>query len=126
MRGVKIVSKIACSCGNMLPDISDRQSFKGYILSDKELFPFYDLADEMIESPHPDKEELCMTFRREFGGGYIRLKRIYQCFECGRILVENEDGEFSVFAPEGHNDTKVLDFSVGERSGLVKRNSGKR
>lgn len=115
------MSKIACSCGNLIPDISDRQSFKGYILSDKELFPFLDFADEMIESPHPDKEELCMTFRKEIGAGYIRLKRVYQCFECGRILIENDDGEFSVFAPEGYNNTPVLDFSEGKRSGIVKR-----
>lgn len=119
------MSKITCSCGCVIPDIGDHQSFKGYILSDKQLFPFYDLADEMIESAHPDKEELCMTFRKEFGRGYIRLKRVYQCFECGRILIENEDGEFAVFAPEGHDDTKVLDFSEGERSGIVKRKSRK-
>ena len=117
------MSKIACVCGELIPDVGDGQSFKGYILSDKELFPLYDLADEMIESDHPDREELCMTFRSEFGTGYIRLKRVYQCFECGRILIENEDGEFSVFAPEGHDDTKVLDFSAGKRSGIVKRKS---
>ena len=120
------MSKIACVCGNPIPDIGDHQSFKGYILSDKELFPFYDFADEMIESPHPDREELCMTFRKEIGTGYIRLKRVYQCFECGRLLIEDVDGEFAVFAPERHNDTRVLDFSEGKRSGIVKRNSGKR
>lgn len=117
--------KIVCVCGNPIPDISDGQSFKGYILSDKELFPFYDFADEMIESDHPDREALCMTFRKEVGAGYIRLKRVYQCFECGRILIENEDGEFSVFAPENHDNTKVLDFSAGERSGIVKRDRKK-
>ena len=109
----------------MIPDISDSQSFKGYILSDKELFPFLDFADEMIESPHPDREELCMTFRKEIGTGYIRLKRVYQCFECGRLLVEDKEGEFAVFAPEGHNDTRVLDFSEGKRSGIFKRNPRK-
>lgn len=119
------MSKIICGCGCVIPDIADSQSFKGYILSDKQRFPLYELADELIESSHPDREELCMTFRKEVGTGYIRLKRVYQCFECGRILIENEDGEFAVFAPEGHNDTSVLDFSEGVRSGIVKRNGGK-
>lgn len=109
------MSKIVCSCGNLIPDISDGQSFKGYILSDKELFPFFDFADEMIESSNPDKDELCMTFRSEVGTGYIRLKRVYQCFECGRLLIESEGGEFSVFVPEGHDNTKVLDFSPNKR-----------
>ena len=83
------MAKICCPCGVCIPDISDHQSFKGYILSDKQLFPFYDFADEMIESSHADKEELCMTF--------------------------------PVFVPEGHDDTRVLDFSEGKRSGIVKR-----
>lgn len=104
------MSKIICGCGNVIPDIHDGQSTKGYILSDKELFPLYDLADELIESPRPDREELCMTFRREVGAGCIRLKRVYQCYECGRLLIENENGGFNVFVPEGHNDTNVLDF----------------
>lgn len=120
------MSKISCVCGCIIPDIGDGQSYKGYILSDKQLFPFYDFADEMIESNHPDKEELCMTFRNEVGTGYIRLKRVYQCFECGRILIENEDGEFSIFAPENHDNTKVLDLAVGERSGIVRRNRRKK
>lgn len=120
------MSKIQCPCGCVIPDIGDGQSFKGYILSDKQRFPFYDFADEMIGSSYPDKDELCMTFRKEVGTGYIRFKRVYQCFECGRMLIENENGEFTVFTPEGHNDTRVLDLSAGERSGIVKRNSSRK
>lgn len=120
------MSKISCVCGNLIPDIGDGQSFKGYILSDKQRFPFYDFADEMISSANPDREALCMTFRKEVGTGYIRFKRVYQCFECGRILIENEDGEFSVFAPEDHGNTAVLDLDVGKRSGIVKRNSSRK
>ena len=116
------MSKIVCRCGKVIPDICDGQSAKGYIISDKELLPLYDFADELIVSPHPDREALCMTFRKEVGAGYIRLKRIYRCFECGRLLIENGDGGFDVFAPEGHTDTMVLDFSPGTRSGMVKRN----
>lgn len=115
------MSKIVCSCGNVIPDIRDGQSAKGYILSDKELLPLYDLADEMIESTHPDRVELCMTFRKEVGAGHILLKPVYQCFECGRLLIDDGNGGFAVFAPEGHNDAKVLGFSPGERSGAIRR-----
>ena len=107
------MSKILCGCGNIIPDIGDGQSAKGYILSDKELFPLYDLADDLIESSRPDREALCMKFRKEVGAGYIRLKRVYQCPECGRLLIENEDGGFAVFAPEEHNGGRLLDFSAG-------------
>lgn len=109
------MSKILCGCGNIIPDVGDGQSTKGYILSDKNLFPLYDLADKLIESPDPDREKLCMTFRKEVGAGYIRLKRVYQCFECGRLHIENDNGGFTVFAPEKHDNTKVLDFSAGTK-----------
>ena len=42
------MSKIRCKCGNMLPDNTDKIRYKGYIISDQELFNMFDLADEMI------------------------------------------------------------------------------
>lgn len=46
--GGMIMSKIRCKCGNMLPDNTDKIRYKGYIISDQELFNMFDLADEMI------------------------------------------------------------------------------
>lgn len=61
--------KIVCKCGNILPDNTDRISYKGYIISDKELFDMLDFADEMIEAGDSCRENLAMTFRKNIGLG---------------------------------------------------------
>ena len=74
----------------------------------------HNLADEMIESETPDREEAVMTFRRNIGGGgsYIQLKEIFQCPACGRMLIENTLGSFCSFLPEGENIKNLLDFKA--------------
>lgn len=108
------MSHIKCRCGNILHDNTDNISYKGRIISDKEFFPLLDLADELIERESDDREKLSMEFRGNMGR-YIRFKDIFQCYECGRLLVESESGEFLFFTPENHNETKLLDFNTGER-----------
>lgn len=117
------MSWIRCKCGNTLHDNTDNISYKGYILSDKEYFSMLDLADEMIESSHNDREELAMTFRRSVGIGdnYIRLKEMYQCPVCGRMLIEISPGNFCFFAPEEHDEMHLLDFEAGEKREIIHR-----
>ena len=96
------MSKIKCRCGNILPDITDRIRHKGYIIY------------EMIESGDPGREALAMTFRRNVGVGekYIRLKEMYQCPFCGRMIIEDNSGDFCFFAPEEHNEKNLLDYGA--------------
>lgn len=108
------MSKIKCKCGNILHDNSDNIGYKGRIISDKEFFPLLDLADEIIERESDDRKKLSMEFRRNIGE-YIRLKDVFQCYECGRLAVEGESGEFFFFIPENHNKTELLNFETGKR-----------
>lgn len=116
-----IMSKIICRCGNILPDITDNLSYKGYIVSDKELFKMYDFVDELIETDSCQKESLMMTFRKNvcIGKKYIRLKEIYQCPQCGRILIENTPGEYSFFCPEGNSKRNLLDYGGEENAEML-------
>lgn len=109
------MSWIKCICGEILHDVADDISYKGHILSDKQFFPLLDLADEMIEDSAPDREAIAMRFRQNIGK-YIRFRCVYQCCNCGRLLVEGENGEFFYFAPEGHSNTKLLDVETGKKS----------
>lgn len=106
------MSKIKCRCGSILPDITDKIRYKGYIISDMEIFDMFDFADEMIEAANPQREILAMTFRRNIGVGerYIRLKEVYQCPFCGRIIIETNSGEFCFFIPEENNEKSLLDY----------------
>lgn len=108
------MSHINCRCGNVLHDITDRIRYKGYIISDRERFDLYDLADEMIESDDPDRELLAMTFRSNIGCGdsYIRMKEIFQCPQCGRVLIETTPGKFAVFTPENDTENNLLDYGA--------------
>lgn len=112
------MSKIICCCGNMIPDITDNLSYKGYIISDKELFKMYDFVDELIETGANQKEQYAMAFRKNvrIGNKYIRLKEIYQCPECGRILIETMPGEYSFFCPEENTENNLLDYEGEEKA----------
>ena len=117
------MSKIICKCGNILHDITDNLSYKGYIISDKELFKMYDLVDELIESENTQKESLMMTFRRNVcvGETYIRLKEVYQCPQCGRILIENTPGQYYFFLPEESKERELLDYDGKEKAEYIYR-----
>lgn len=100
---------IRCKCGNIIRDITDSIPYKGYIISDKEYYKMLDLADEMIESAEKNREALAMTFRTNIGS-YIRLKTIFQCKECGRMLIENENNQYCSFTPDEQDHKELLDF----------------
>ncbi|MCH5203383.1 MAG: hypothetical protein J1F03_01485 [Oscillospiraceae bacterium] len=102
-------------CGEILHDNTDYISYKGHILSDKQFFPLLDLADELIEDDSSDREALSMRFRRNIDE-YIRFRCVYQCYNCGRLLVEGENGEFFFFAPEGHDNKSLFDIQTGEKA----------
>ncbi len=102
--------RIRCKCGNIIHDITDSIPYKGRIISDKEYIKMLDLADKMIESSERNREALAMTFRTNIGS-YIRIKYIFQCENCGRILIEDENNQYSSFTPDEHNSRELLDFS---------------
>ncbi len=112
------MSKLICRCGNIIPDITDNLPYKGYIISDKELFKMYDFVDKLIETDSNQKERLTMTFRKNvhIGKKYIRLKEIYQCPNCGRILIETILGEYSFFCPEENIENNLLDYDGEEKA----------
>ena len=100
---------IRCKCGNIIHDNTDSIQYKGHIISDKEYFKMLDLADEMIESPFANKGALAMTFRVNIGS-YIKIKSIFQCVCCGRILIENGNNQYCSFIPDEHDNKELLDF----------------
>ncbi|MDY4413401.1 MAG: hypothetical protein SPE43_03360 [Ruminococcus sp.] len=106
---------IRCKCGNIIHDNTDSIPYKGHIISDKEYFKMLELADELIESPVKNREALVMTFRNNIGAkSYIRIKSIFQCTCCGRLLLEDENNQYFSFTPDGNEKKDLLDFSGSE------------
>lgn len=117
------MSWIKCKCGNILYDKTDHISYKGHVISDKEYFGIFDLADALIESNDSDRDKLAMSFRINIGCGdcYIKLKDIFQCPACGRILLEDNQGKFCSFFPEDSDDKQLLNYEGNGEIMFAKR-----
>lgn len=117
------MSWIKCKCGNTLHDMTDHISCKGYVISDKEYSDMLDLADKMIGSNSPDRESSAMIFRMNIGfkDSYIKLKHIFQCPACGRILLEDNEGKLCSFCPEDSDDKAFLDYKGDAEIKYAKR-----
>ena len=120
------MSWIQCECGRIIHDNSDALSYKGYLVSDREYFKLLDFCDSLIESPEPDRERLCMKLRKNLGvNGFIELRDVFQCPDCGRILIEDAENRYHSFLPEDSDSSGLLDFDgTGEPYEPHRNNDG--
>lgn len=102
------MSWIKCHCGNIIHDSTDYISYKGSIIPDQDENDYFDGIEKIIKSDNPDKNSLVCDFLCEFSD-----KTIYQCTECGRLYIEDNNKLFC-FKPENHNNTKILNSVHGE------------
>ncbi|MCM1506505.1 MAG: hypothetical protein NC177_05145 [Ruminococcus flavefaciens] len=103
------MSKLKCCCGHIISDTTDYISYKGHIIPDQDECDYFDRAEELIKSDNPDKNSLMCDFLYS-----VNDKIIYQCTECGRLYIEDNNKLFC-FMPENHNNTKILNSVHGEK-----------
>lgn len=81
-----------CSCGFRFSDTGDCIPYKARILADQDVKELVEIL-EYGEQPHSDELELfapaCDLIGRE----------IFQCPDCGRLYVEDQDYSFVPFVP---------------------------
>jgi len=98
--------KIKCPCGNLIPDNTDALPTKAHYIPDKYWFSFLDSIDEAIEKSGPspkDKEKACMGIRKA-----NQHRMMWQCYECGRIFIDDENYELQIFKPESQETNKKI------------------
>lgn len=105
------MSWLRCHCGYVIHDSSDYLSYKGSIMSDQDEPDYIDSVAELIESDSPDRVELVDKFICNFCD---MTKTIYQCSQCGRLYIE-EDNKLFCFKPENHTNNNVLKSVHGEK-----------
>ncbi len=105
------MSWIRCQCGYIIHDSSDFLSYKGSIMADQDESDYFDRVEEIIKSDNPNKNSLMCDFLRELG---YMTKTIYQCSQCGRLYIE-DNNEFFCFKPENHTNNDVLKSVHGEK-----------
>ncbi|MFT5467246.1 MAG: hypothetical protein ACI8UO_002350 [Verrucomicrobiales bacterium] len=100
--------QLRCPCGNCIHDGTDCLPYKGYIIPDEDHFPILDGYDALLERVAERgavEDGDYMDVRRNSAP----LRQIYQCSNCGRIFIwdENIEGAFS-FKPEDDDINKRL------------------
>lgn len=105
------MSWLRCQCGYIIHDSSDFLSYKGSIMADQDESDYFDRVEEIIKSDNPNKNSLMCDFLRELG---YMTKTIYQCSQCGRLYIE-DNNEFFCFRPENHTNNNVLKSVHGEK-----------
>ena len=79
------MSKISCTCGNIISDSSDFISNKAHFIADQDYFDFFDTIE------HKDWEEVTDM-------AFSFFQEIFQCPQCGNILIFR-DGQRHDFQP---------------------------
>lgn len=127
------MSRLKCRCGHTIANTADNLAFAADIIPDQSFYEFSQRVSEMIDSlieaskqgkrlewikshftcpPYPtDISESGMIHDLLTSQTYYDLnKTIYQCEKCGRIWIEELDGDrFYSFKPEYEDNwTMVL------------------
>ena len=124
------MSKIACECGHIIVDQTDFLNYKGDIIPDvvqpslfEKLSAIIDSLMNAIENGQREK-----WINENFGDPYPRdlqyrsmvydlflryytnhIKNIYQCENCGRILIQiGQSHQYSSFKPESDDWRNIL------------------
>lgn len=84
--------KILCECGELIPDITDSQNNKAYLIPDES----WEAVLESIESGQSPRD-VTQSARRQ----------ILQCYECSRLYIEQKNGDYVSFKPD-----KKIEFGI--------------
>ena len=109
--------KIGCHCGATIFDQTDDLPQKGHLIPDQEWFATYDAMDDEVIVPLTegsiDKENAFRLSRRVIS----RSSRLmYQCGVCGRLYIDDEQGELHCYVPCDDQTSKEILRSRGDRS----------
>jgi len=129
------MSKLGCICGHTITDQTDAIPYKGHIIRDVIEEPFleklYGIIDSLIDAIKNDQREKWVkdNFHDSyplhlknsdmvhdlFIGYYLDQTRdIYQCENCGRILIQvGTSQNYATFKPESGNWKNILGNEAG-------------
>ncbi len=97
-----------CMCGYRVHDNTDHLSYKASILADQDDEDIIDEIERYVSDETLD-QDACMHRIMRIRSEYL-WRKIYQCVQCGRIIIEDRSGRLYFFAPEF-----ALEGTVGKR-----------
>lgn len=90
--------KITCECGALVHDLTDGQPHKAHFIPDQAWFALLDRLDEIITAAAARRltpEQAMMAARK----AHSCSRSVWQCGECGRLLVDDLGREVQFFIP---------------------------
>ncbi len=100
--------KISCSCGFEIYDGPDHNPNVGHLIADQDWFHLLDAIDAAIEGDHSTtkaKEAACLRVRYFIGD---ISRRLWQCPECGRLLIDDHGRRIQEFTPATDAGKQIL------------------
>jgi hypothetical protein len=124
------MGKIGCNCGNIIVDQSNNLSYKGAIIPDISQDDIFDMLNELtstlaeaisnnqkeewmkahgLTSPYPaDVTESSLINNLFFNYYFNKVKDIFQCENCGRILIQKAKSSHYIFFKPDSEDWKDI------------------
>lgn len=96
---------IQCYCGHQIKDTTDGIAYKARYISDQDWFDVLNNIDFNIQNLEPNREKLCWNNQNYL---FNKTKCIYQCTECGRLYIEDNNRELREFIPAERGCDSVL------------------
>lgn len=108
------MSWLPCRCGYIFHDNTDFLSFKAHFRADQDTDDFFCQVEDILKNQKLSAEDkaheiLCVA---DF---HYTNRILYQCPECGRLFVEDNDQHYHCFAPEPEETNhRLLESAEGE------------
>lgn len=100
--------RIDCECGSEIHDSTDSLPHKAHVLADQQLWRFLDVVRDAIKLSGPTPDEKNKAYM-QVHVRFQNLKQLaWQCINCGRIYIDDENGNMHVFVPAAEKTSKEV------------------
>ena len=107
--------KIECPCGHMIPDNTDFQSWKAYLIADQDQPDLFDEIEAMPEGKRAIAA-IMTAFR-------AHKRAVYQCSDCGRLLLQQRGDRIHDYVSFRPDDATAAKGALRSKKGARWRGS---
>jgi hypothetical protein len=97
-----------CECGKTIYGQTENVPYKAHFISDQDWFGVFDAIDQIVSdvaSGRMTVDDAQMAFRLV----HVRASRsMYQCGQCGRLLVYDLQHNANIYAPTSTEDSRQI------------------
>ena len=96
-----------CTCGRCIHDITDNIPYKAYLLSDEDEDRYCEAIEAVMRTEDLTMDERVNRIVISLQTRYLS-RCIYQCPDCGKLFVDDNDYKLHSFVPEEPVDKQLL------------------